>query len=128
MIDEEFIDKFISFLKSQTRFSFRLFALVMREGEKDQYDIVLSAKELYSDNVNSYRKIVDELKKFISDEDLFLFSRIAILDLDNEFVKTINKLIKLDVGSKLLVSDSGFSNLNLTFYIKKAYILFSEGT
>lgn len=102
--------------------SFLIFALFLREEPFERWDIIVSATWLNLGELASYKLISSKLQEFLTESELLLFSRIVLLDPDDEVVQFLLNLQTVKNGGY-----KEFSGEELTerfkFKIKKAYLL-----
>lgn len=121
---KEVLDKFKALIKSlESEYgSFLVFALFLREKPFETWDIIISATWLNRREMNSYKLISAKLQEFLTESESLQFSRIVLLDPDDQTVKFLLDLETVKNGGY-----KEFSGETLTekfkFTIKRAYLL-----
>ncbi|NGX52822.1 MAG: hypothetical protein KR126chlam5_01127 [Candidatus Anoxychlamydiales bacterium] len=102
-----------------------VFALFLREGLFDKWDIIVAASWLDSKKMDDYKIISSEIQKVLNDSEFLQFSRIVILDQDDPVVSFLQNLKTIKNGSYQEFSGEVLSN-QFGFTIKRAYLLRSQ--
>lgn len=100
---------------------FRLFALVLREGAQDRWDLVVSAPYLPADKKESFERLAKHVKSRLAPQELLALSRIVVLDEGNPTLEAMNKAIRVEHGMAE-VKDRNFFGLQ----VEHAYIITSR--
>lgn len=100
-------------------------AIFLRNDDFDKWDFLISASWLNTSEMQSYKSISSQLRKWLSDAELNQFSRIVILNQDDPVVSYFLGLETISNGSfKELPTDELSDKFKFT--IKKAYLLRSQ--
>ena len=121
---KEVLDKFKALIKSleSEHGSFLVFALFLREKPFETWDIIISATWLNSSELSSYRLISAKLRAVLTGPELLQFSRIVLLDSDDQTVKFLLDLETVKNGGYKEFSGEALTE-KFKFTIKRAYLL-----
>jgi hypothetical protein len=111
------VEKKLSAAKGQ----FELFALCLREDSPNKWDLLISADWARADKKASINRVVEELRKELSEQELLMLSRLIILDKDDAMQKAMQEARQVEHGLAE-ISDSDFLGLA----IKHAYLITSR--
>ncbi|OGK55205.1 hypothetical protein A3B56_03085 [Candidatus Roizmanbacteria bacterium RIFCSPLOWO2_01_FULL_45_11] len=100
---------------------FELFALFLREGSPDKWDLILAAPWIKQEESADLREIAQKIQTTLSKEDLLKLSRIILIDKKTPMLSTLNRSVDIAHGI-VEVKDSNFFGLP----IKHAYIFTSQ--
>jgi hypothetical protein len=99
--------------------------LFLREEPLEEWDLVIAASWLNTQEVQSYKTISSKLQEFLSDSELFQVARIVILNQDDPVVSYLQGLETITNGGfKELRADE--LSQKFKFTIKRAYLLRSQ--
>ncbi len=117
------VEKFIAVEKeiAEEKGGFTLFALFLREGSPDRWDVVVSAPWFGNDEKSVLDYLVMKLQSHLAPEELIKLSRIVVLEPDNPGVKDVNKAVNVEHG-RVEMFDVDFFGLD----IEHAYIITSD--
>jgi hypothetical protein len=102
-----------------------LFGLFLREDAGNKWDLVVAAPWINANSFEDIEYIANKLKSYLDDSQLISISRIVLLDLDDQIVKSINQYCNVPHGGLLELND--FSLFNIAVPFKYAYIIISQG-
>jgi hypothetical protein len=105
---------------SEERGGFTLFALVLREGIPDRWDLVVGAPWT-GDQQSVVKYLVDQIVSQFGNERLIQLARIVVVDHDSETVEALNDAIQVEHG-RVEMRDTSFLGLP----IKHAYVITSK--
>ncbi len=100
------IEKYLSKEKGE----FSLFALLQREENKPEWDLVVSSRWAYMDQSKTLDYIIGILKKNLELEERSAISRIVIVEPNDPFIKNINSALEVK-HNKLFINRSGFNGI-----------------
>ena len=122
---KEVLDKFKALIKSleSEHGPFLLFALFLRENPFETWDVIVSATWLNSKEMSSYRLISSKLQEFLTESESLQFSRIVLLDPDDQAVKFLLDLETVKNGEYKEFSGEALTE-KFKFTIKRAYLFY----
>ena len=100
---------------------FNIFALFLREGAQDLWDVIVAAPWVVEDKKKALHYIVDKLRSSLSKEEMSSLSRIIIIEPQNPVLDAFQRAICIEHGMAD-ISDSIFFGLK----IKHAYVITSR--
>ena len=106
---------------SESKGPFLLFALFLREGAPDVWDILVSAPWIDVDKKSALRQITDQLNASLAREELILISKIAIIEQFNPALNSIQSAFNVEHAA-VEVKESEFFG----FRISHAFIITSR--
>jgi hypothetical protein len=106
---------------SESRGSFQLFALTLREDAEDKWDLLVSAEWAQNNKAEATQVISKALSEDLTEAELLSLSRIVILDFSSPELKVFTQAIDIQHGVAE-VSNSNFFGLD----IRHAYIITSK--
>ena len=121
---KEVLEKFKTIIKSleSGHGSFLVFALFLREKPFETWDIIISATWLNSSELSSYKLISAKLQEVLTGQEFLQFSRIVLLDPDDQTVKFLLDLETVKNGGYKEFSGEALTE-KFKFTIKRAYLL-----
>jgi hypothetical protein len=93
--------------------SFKLFALFLRDGSPDKWDVLVSADWINADKRQALKIIVQQLTTKLNKDELISLSRVVVIDKDNQGLSEINteihdeNILGLDIKYGFLISSQG---------------------
>lgn len=105
---------------AQEKGDFALFALFMREGAPNRWDLIVSAPWA-ADEQQTVRYFVEQIKMRLGEQELVGLSRIVVVDPEKDAVKDLNHSIQVEHGN-VEVRDSDIFGLT----IKRAHFITSK--
>jgi len=99
---------------------FDLFALFLREGSPDKWDLVVAADWIEKTHQGAFEYIANMAQRTLSQEELLKLSRIVTIDKRNPGLDALHRAITIE-HSEVEIKDSNFFGLQ----IKHAYIITS---
>lgn len=105
--------------------SLLIFALFLRNGDLEKWDIIISASWLNPTEMQSYKTISSKLQEYLSDVELVQFSRVVILNQDDPVVSYLLGLETISNGGYKELKANELSE-KFKFTIKRAYLLRSK--
>lgn len=120
---KELVEKLVSLERdiSTEKGGFSLFALFLREGSPDRWDLVVSAPWVKVDKRETLDYFAKQLRSRLQTQELISLSRIVLIDEGNPNLEAIHKAITVEHGIAE-VKNSSFFGLE----IKHAYIITSK--
>jgi hypothetical protein len=100
------IEKYISKEKGE----FSLFALLQREENKTEWDLIVSSIWAYTDQSKTLDYIIDILKKELELEERSAITKIVIIEPNDPFIKNINSALEAK-HNKLYINRSSFNGI-----------------
>jgi len=100
---------------------FVLFALFMREGAPNRWDLIVSAPWAGDDKRGVVDYFVDQIKSRLGAESLICLSRIVVINPEDPDVQALNREIQVEHG-RIEMRDTDFSGVT----IKRGYIITSQ--
>ena len=119
----ELVEKFRDVEKeiAEEKGDFRLFALVLRDGAPNRWDVLISAPWTGGDPKERLKYFVGQIKSRVGADDLINISRVIVLKPTEESVKTFNRAFDVKHG-RLEVKDIEVRGI----LIKQAFIITSR--
>ncbi len=105
---------------AQERGDFALFALFMREGAPNRWDLIVSAPWA-ADEQQTVEYFVEQIKMKLGEQELVNLSRIVVVDSEKDAVKDLQRSIQVEHGN-VEVRDSDIFGLP----IKRAHFITSK--
>lgn len=105
---------------AQEKGSFLLFALFLRDGAPNLWDLLVSASWIDEDKEEALRYIVPKIQSVATSEELANLSRVAIIEQNNPALSALQSAIHVEHGIAE-IQNSNFFGLQ----IKHAYIITS---
>lgn len=120
---KEFVDKLVEVEKaiSQENGEFELFTLLLREDSPNKWDLIVSSDWARSDKKVAIDRIIGEIRKRISSEEMLLLSRMVVLEKDHPAIEAFHRAIKVE-HSIAKIKDSNFFGMP----IKHAFLITSK--
>ena len=84
---------------SQQKGDFSLFALLLREGAPDRWDLIVSAPWVMHDKESALDYFVETIKSVLGAEELVNLSRIVFVDPDDVSIADLNRTVSVEHGS-----------------------------
>lgn len=106
---------------SKDRGGFFLFALFLRDGSPNRWDVMVSAPWLPEDRPEAVRYLVDQIKERLSSKDLLGLSRIIVIDPDNAALRDFTRWFDVEHG-RMEAHDTDFFGLT----VRHAFIITSK--
>ena len=106
---------------AEERGSFVLFALSMREGSIDRWDLIVAAPWLGTDQGEAVKYLVAQIKDRLGKEELRSLSSIVVADPANASVQEFTRSVHVEHGS-LEIRDDVFFGLP----VRRAYVITSK--
>ena len=106
---------------SESKGSFELFALFLREDAPNKWDLLVSSDWARNDKKAALSEIIQEIKNVLTDQEQLMLSRLIILDKDDAALKALHGTMHVEHGLAE-ISDSNFFGLS----IKHAYLITSK--
>jgi hypothetical protein len=100
-------------------------ALILRDGDLEKWDLIISATWLNPSKMESYKMISSKLQTTFTDSELVMFSRIVILNNDDPVVSYLQNLQTISNGGYKELRADELSD-KFKFSIKRAYLLRSQ--
>lgn len=105
---------------SASKGQFELFALFLREGSPDKWDLLISSDWARDNKRSSLNVIIKELQSVLSEQEQMMLSRIIILDKDDVALKTLHDVMPVKHGLVELMGGNFFG-----LDMKQAYLITS---
>jgi hypothetical protein len=106
---------------AEERGPFALFALFMREGAPNCWDLIVSAPWAGEDTRSVVDYFVSQIKSRLGAQVLIYLSRIVVINPQDSAIQALNRSIQVEHG-RVEVRDSDFFGLT----VKHAYIITSQ--
>jgi len=106
---------------AQEKGPFSLFALFLREGSPDRWDLVVSAEWLEKNKEEEFNSLVKSVRWSLGADELVLLSRMVVVDHDDPALEAVHRALKAE-HSLIELKDCNFFELE----IKHAYIITSQ--
>ena len=106
---------------SESKGSFELFALFLREDAPNKWDLLVSSDWARNDKKAALSEIIQEIKNVLTDQEQLMLSRLIILDKDDAALKALHGTMHVEHGLAE-IADSNFFGLA----IKHAYLITSK--
>lgn len=121
--DKKLVDKLIQVEKhlSSTKGPFDLFALILREDLSDKWDLLVAADWIENNFDQSLRFISRELTKKLSSEELSAISKVVLLSIFDQRVKSVQKAFAIEHLDTELVNVGLFG-----FFVDRGYLITSK--
>ncbi|MBI1940727.1 MAG: hypothetical protein HYS33_04370 [Acidobacteria bacterium] len=100
---------------------FSLFALFLRDGSPDRWDLVVSAGWLEKNKEEEFNSLVKSVQSSLGTEELILLSRVVVVDQENPALEAVHKALRAE-HDLVELKDCNFFGLE----IKHAYIITSQ--
>jgi len=120
---KELINKFreIESSLSEEKGEFNLFALFLREGSANKWDLLVSADWIEGNKSESLQIIAQRIQEHLDKKELVNISRIVLIEDDNPALEAFHRAINVEHGSAE-IKDSNFFGLQ----IEHAYVIASR--
>jgi len=120
---KEIVDKFKTIEKELTdeKGEFNLFALFLREGSANKWDLLVSADWIIEDKSESLAVIAGKVQEHLEKKELLTLSRIVLINENNPALEAFHQTINIAHGSTE-IQDIEFSGLE----IKHAIVITSR--
>jgi len=121
--DKKHVDKLINVEKhlSSKKGPFDLFALILREELSDKWDLLVAADWIENNFDQSLKLISRELTKKLSSEELSAISKVVLLSIFDQRVKSVQKAIEVEHLDAELVNVGLFG-----FFVDHGYLITSK--
>jgi hypothetical protein len=121
--DKKLVDKLIQVEKhlSTRKGPFDLFALILREELSDKWDLLVAADWIENNFDQSLKLISRELTKKLSSEELSTISKVVLLSIFDQRVKSVQKAIQIEHLDTELVNVGLFG-----FFVDRGYLITSK--
>src|SRR5690554_3830092 len=98
----ELVKKFrkIESLLSEEKGEFNLFALFLRDGSANKWDLLVSADWIEGNKPESLQIINEKIQEYLEKKELLKLSRIVLIDEDNPALETFYRTISVEHGNK----------------------------
>ena len=115
---KEIVEKLKGYEETMTKEKgpFDLFGLFLRDDAPDKWDVLVAADWIEENKEESFKYIIDMVRKGLSKEELLKLSRIVIINEKNPALEAMYKAIS---GRNIEIKDSNFFGLQ----IKHAYLI-----
>lgn len=119
----ELVKKFrkIESLLSEEKGEFNLFALFLRDGSANKWDLLVSADWIEGNKPESLQIINEKIQEYLEKKELLKLSRIVLIDEDNPALETFYRTISVEHGNKE-IKEGNFFGLQ----IKHAFVITSR--
>lgn len=120
---KELITKFknIEYALSEEKGNFNLFALFLREGSVNKWDLLVSADWIEGNKSESFQIISQKIQEHLNKKELVNLSRIVLIEDDNPALDALQKAVNVEHGSAEF-QESDFFGL----HIKHAFVITSR--
>ncbi|MDM8522320.1 hypothetical protein QUF80_03020 [Desulfococcaceae bacterium HSG8] len=104
---------------SQEKGNVRLLALFELEGNvQDRWDVIISAENLISEDIESLKFVVNTLKNVLTREEIVKVSKVVLFDPDDEFISKIQSFLHKNKNPK------EFRGLEINdLMVKRAFVI-----
>ena len=121
--DKKLVDKLINVEKhlSSKKGPFDLFALILREELSDKWDLLVAADWIENNFDQSLKLISRELTKKLSSEELSAISKVVLLSIFDQRVKSVQKAIEIEHLDAELVNVGLFG-----FFVDHGHLITSK--
>jgi hypothetical protein len=121
-MNDKLLKKFVAIERklSGEKGAFKLFALIQLEELPGRWDVVMSCENLPEKDMTTLKFVVDKIHAVLAEKEIIQISRIILLNVEQPFVKEIEKFLERNHDSKELF------NCEIDgMKIKHAYIIVS---